>query len=151
MKKHLTAAVLASTILIGTTGLAHAQAASGHGKTEFEETYDSNGDGKVTREEFSAERAKHFKTLDLNGDGKVDEAEYVGEYVARLDKELAKDQTDLRERQIKQAHVRFGVLDTNKDAALSAAEFDASGDRMFSRLDTNGDGAVDAADTAKAY
>jgi len=123
------------------------RAAPGHGKDGFVETHDANGDGKVTKEEFAAKRAANYKGLDLNGDGQVNELEYVSEYTFRLDKELAEQ----RARQIRQAHVRFGVLDTDKSATLSAAEFNESGDRMFSRLDNNSDGVVDAKDTAKGY
>ncbi|GLS99454.1 hypothetical protein GCM10007897_08330 [Sphingobium jiangsuense] len=123
------------------------RAAPGHGKDGFVETHDANKDGKVTKDEFSARRADNYKGLDLNGDGQVTEVEYVTEYTFRLDKELAEQ----RARQIRQAHVRFGVLDADKSATLSAAEFNESGNRMFSRLDNNSDGVVDARDTAKGY
>ena len=83
-------------------------------------------------------------TFDLNGDGKVTETEYVGEFTARM-------HHGVPEGQLKQAHVRFGVLDTDKNGDLTLAEFNVSGERMFERLDTNGDGVVDAADTTKSY
>ena len=140
---------LAATLLLAICGTAAAQDpnAPGHGKGQFMETYDANKDGKVSKEEFAAGRGAHFKGLDLDRNGKVDELEYVTEYSFRLDQQLAEQ----RARQIRQAHVRFGVLDHDKNASLSAPEFDASGDRMFSRLDTNGDGFVDGSDTAKGY
>lgn len=119
----------------------------GHSKREFTNTYDTNKDGKVSKQEFAAKRGDEHKGLDLNANGSVIELEYVNEYTMRLDKELA----ERRGRQIRQAHVRFGVLDTNKDGVLSAAEYNESGDRMFSRLDTTEDGNVDAADTSKSF
>lgn len=122
-------------------------AGGGHSKREFLETYDANKDGKVSKEEFAAKRSADHKGLDLNENGTVNELEYINEYTFRLDKELA----ERRARQIRQAHVRFGVLDTNKDGILSAEEFAASGDRMFSRLDTSGDGFVDGTDTASSF
>lgn len=122
-------------------------AGGGHSKREFLETYDANKDDKVSKEEFAAKRSVDHKDLDLNENGSVNELEYINEYTLRLDKELA----ERRARQIRQAHVRFGVLDTDKDGVLSAQEFAASGDRMFSRLDTSGDGFVDTADTANSF
>lgn len=119
----------------------------GHSKREFLETYDANKDGKVSKQEFTAKRTEDHKGLDLNGNGSVNELEYVNEYIFRLDKELA----ERRARQIRQAHFRFVVLDTNKDGVLSLEEYNASGDRMFSRLDTTQDGNVDTTDTATNY
>ncbi|MGE4429469.1 MAG: EF-hand domain-containing protein [Sphingobium sp.] len=121
--------------------------ASGHGKNEFLENFDANKDGKVTKEEFAAKRTDKHGEFDLNKNGQINEMEYVAEYTFRLDKQLAEQ----RGRQIRQAHFRFGVLDTDKDGLLSAAEFNESGDRMFSRLDTNGDGVIDSKDTAKGF
>lgn len=121
-------------------------AAPGHGKDGFISENDTNGDGRVSLAEFSTARAAKHRTFDLNGDGKVTEAEYVGEYTTRAGKD-----GPVPEGQVKQAHVRFGVLDTDKNADLTFAEFNVSGDRMFNRLDTNGDNFVDAADTNASY
>lgn len=120
--------------------------APGHGKSSFIKENDSDQDGHVTTAEFVAARTSKYRTFDLNGDGKVSEAEYVGEFSARLGTGTA-----VPEGQLKQAHVRFGVLDTDKDGNLTLAEFSASGDRMFKKLDSNGDGIVDAADTSGSY
>ncbi|WP_321490016.1 hypothetical protein [uncultured Hyphomonas sp.] len=123
------------------------RATAGHSKRAFVETYDIDGDGNVTLAEFTAEREKGYHVRDADGDGTVHEEEYVSEYEGRLVKEL-KERHDM---QIKQAYVRFDVLDTDDDATITLSEFNASGDRMFSDLDTNGDGTVNEADTADAY
>lgn len=121
--------------------------ASGHSKTSFLETYDTNGDGKVSVAEFTAGREAKYKSFDLDGDGQVSEAEYVEEYRARLDAELARR----RSLQIRQTYVRYGVLDTDHDQNMSLEEFHESGSRMFKRLDTNGDGVIDERDTSDHY
>jgi hypothetical protein len=121
--------------------------ARGHSKDAFLATYDTDKDGKVSDAEFRAVRGAQYGTFDLNGDGKVAENEYVGEYSQRLEQDLA----ERREMQLKQAHVRYGVLDTDEDRNMTLDEFNESGDRIFSRLDSNGDGVVDARDTADHY
>lgn len=124
-----------------------AQAAP-HGQPEFVRDYDTNKDGTVTLDEYNGVREARLKAMDTNGDGKVDEAEYVGEYTARLDAELAastdsdEDKKVTRRRQLDQAHVRFNVLDKDKDKDLTVAEYHASGERAFTSHDGNGDGVV---------
>jgi hypothetical protein len=124
-----------------------ARGARGHDKAEFMESYDINSDSVVARTEFDTRRGEHFSRADTNRDGTLTEAEYVAEYQARLDAELAQT----RAAQLRQAHVRFGVLDTDHNAGMTNTEFGASGQRMFARLDTNGDGSVDERDNAEHY
>lgn len=128
--------------------------AAPHEGSAFIHDYDADHDGQVTRAEFDAGRVKRFKATDANGDGWLSEKEYVGEYHARLEQQLAtselsKDKKkEERQRQMRQAHVRFGVLDKDKDGKMTQAEFDASGARAFAEQDNDKDGIVTATDAA---
>lgn len=126
--------------------------AAPHEGSAFIHDYDTNKDGQVTRAEFDAVRVTRFKNTDSNKDGWVSEDEYVGEYAARLEKQLAasdlteEKKVEERQRQIRQAHVRFGVLDKDKDGHMVQAEYDASGARAFAEQDDDKDGIVTQAD-----
>lgn len=129
--------------------------AAPHGRTAFIADYDLDKDGAVSSAEFKNVRDQRFAGMDANKDGGVDEAEYVGEYTARLDAQLAasKDTADKkaqeRAAQLKQAHVRFGVLDKDKTGQIELAEFSASGVRAFAEQDGDGDGKVSAEEPKK--
>ena len=147
MKIHLPLAAA----LLATAGTA---VAAPHEGSAFIHDYDADHDGQVTRAEFDAGRIARFKATDANGDGWVSEEEYVGEYHARLEQQLAasdrseEKKTEERQRQMRQAHVRFGVLDKDKDGKMTQAEYDASGARAFAEQDNDKDGIVTAADAA---
>ncbi|PZU58592.1 MAG: hypothetical protein DI547_09660 [Sphingobium sp.] len=134
--------------------LAGSAIAAPHEGSAFIHDYDTNGDGQVTRAEFDAVRVTRFKATDVNKDGWVSEQEYVGEYGGRLEQQLAASErseekkTEERQRQIRQAHVRFGVLDKDKDGKMTQAEYDASGARAFAEQDDDKDGIVTATDAA---
>lgn len=116
--------------------------ASAAHRQAFIKDYDRNGDGVVTREEFDQARAAHLRAMDSNQDQRVDETEYVQEFMARMTEEQKEHKT----KQLKQAHVRFGVLDRDKDGDLTVQEFALSGARIFAGWDLNQDGIVDAQD-----
>lgn len=137
----------AALCLTSPAALAQEAPAPGHSKLEFLQTYDIDLDGIVTQAEYMARRGEAFARTDQGGDGVLSEAEYVAEYAERLDAQLAAQ----RERQIGQAHVRFGVMDADRDRAMTRGEYDATAGRTFQRLDTNGDGQVDDRDTAQGH
>lgn len=51
-----------------------------------------------------------------------------------------------REMSEKQAHVRFGILDSNKDQKMTLKEFQESGMKTFAEFDKNQDGLINAED-----
>jgi len=148
-KTALLAAAVLSTVFLGVAAPAFA---ASHARDTFIKEQDLNGDGSVSKDEFKAGREKQFAGIDANHDGALSHDEYVGEFTARLAKRLAastdtaEKKEEERVRQLRQADVRFGVLDTDKSGGITPAEFDYSGWRMFVTHDTNKDGAVSAAD-----
>lgn len=95
--------------------------------------YDQNGDGKVDKIEYQQQRDAAFARTDLDKNGELSSDEYLNEFVDRLDRQIAKTRTA----QLKQAAVRFKALDKDNNQQISAAEFNASGERMFKRWDTD--------------
>ena len=127
--------------------------AGGHGHAAFLGSYDSNRDGVVTRAEYDMVRKQRFLAADTNGDGWLSESEYVAEFEARLKQQYAaqgRQPDDGYQNMMKQAHVRFHILDKNKDGKLTVDEELAIAERSFKEADVNGDGVVDAADDKKA-
>lgn len=125
--------------------------AASHSSTTFMAEQDLNGDGKVSLAEFRLGRQVEFVRIDFNADGTLNEAEYLGEFEGRLMTRISKtaDPDKRREelqRQMRQAKVRFGVLDVDKSGSIDLDEFQATGLRMFKLHDRNEDGSVDAAD-----
>jgi len=130
--------------------------AASHDPKTFLQEHDTNHDGQVPRAEFDTARDARFKATDANGDGWVSDAEYLSEYQVRLEADLAhSDMTDEkkieeRQRQVRQTHVRFGVLDTNKNQRMEKAEYDVSGAGAFAMNDADKNGVITTSDTAAA-
>lgn len=126
--------------------------AGGHGHAAFMGSYDVNRDGVVTREEYDTLRKQRYVAADTNKDGWLSEAEYVGEFEARLKQQYAaqgRQPDDGYQQMVKQAHVRFNILDKNKDGRLSVDEELDVAERTFKTGDVNLDGVVNAADDMK--
>lgn len=156
----LAVASMASMVLMACTSTAPEQKSGnaegparpvgGHGGAAFMGSYDANRDGVVTRDEYDAVRKQRFMTADANRDGWLSEEEYVAEFKKRLDKDYGDRAHDERyANSIKQAHVRFKILDRNDDGRLSVEEELAQAEKTFKGADTNGDGKIDAADGKK--
>ncbi|MBP2159180.1 MULTISPECIES: hypothetical protein [Asticcacaulis] len=146
MKTLILPAAIALALVAGS-----AQAAP-HSIRAMIKEYDLNADQKVSRDEFDAVRKIRYLTTDADGNGTLNKAEYVGEFETRLKKDLesesdaakAKEEYD---RQMRQADVRFGVLDTDKDAKMTFDEYVFSGHQMFNRQDIDKDGLVTLKDS----
>lgn len=126
-----------------------ARPAGGHGLDAFLGGYDTNRDGVVTRAEFDAVRVQRFRAGDKNGDGVLSEDEYVAEFEGRLKRQYfdeGRQPDKAYENSIKQAHVRFGIVNRARDGKFTAAEDAAIADKTFKGLDTNNDGSVSKAD-----
>jgi len=133
----------------GPKGSGPARPVGGHSHEAFMGAYDVNRDGKVTRDEFDTVRKQRFMAADTNGDGWLSEAEYVAEFEARLKKQYeseGKQPDEKYQNSMKQAYVRFGIVDKDKDGKYTIEEEIASADKTFTNADTNGDGVVDARD-----
>lgn len=93
--------------------------------------FDTNHDNVISRAEFDAGNAARFTQLDANNDGSLSASE--------------------------RPQMPAGVAppppppgapprpswDANNDGAVSRAEFDAAGVRMFARIDANSNGQID--------
>ncbi|WP_416757627.1 EF-hand domain-containing protein [Roseateles sp. So40a] len=146
---HLPVAALALAAL--TLLMAGPASAASHSSTTFISEQDINGDGKVSLTEFKLGREVEFLRMDFNADGQLSEAEYLGEFEGRLMVRLSKiadpeKRREEQQRQMRQAKVRFGVLDTDKNGSISLEEFMATGLSMFKMHDRNQDGVVDEVD-----
>jgi Ca2+-binding EF-hand superfamily protein len=92
---------------------------------------DKNGDGKVSREEFTG-RPAMFERVDANKDGYLEAAE-VKALVASAPKQAAAAPGP------GQPGARIMAMDRNGDGKVSREEF-AGAPAFFDRLDSNGDG-----------
>lgn len=139
MKTLITSRFTGASLLWLICGLAHA---ASHYKVEFIHQYDLNQDGALEKDEFNQARRARFDATDSNSNGLVDVKEYIYEYENRLDQKIAEE----RKAHIKQTGIRFKSLDKNQDWKMVWEEYEASGNRIFSRYDTNKDGQIDASD-----
>lgn len=86
--------------------------------------YDTNKDGAVTIEEWKNGQQARFKRLDSNGDGKLSKEELFARTPAVGNSVLPTD------RQTSQQSSYFLLLDTDKDGFVTLAEFMAGGPQL---------------------
>ncbi len=93
--------------------------------------FDSNGDGKVTEDEFRAGHDQMFNAMDTNHDGVVD----AGEMAAYANAQRASR--------------KLSRMDANGDGKVTREEFDQYGDARFAQADANHDKALTADELAR--
>ena len=93
------------------------------------ESFDRNGDGKLTQDEIDESRRARFAKFDQNGDGKLTLEEFES---------LWRD--FMRTRMVR----GFQALDEDGDGAVTGEEYLKPMSRMVQRLDRNGDGEITA-------
>ncbi|MFN3432728.1 MAG: hypothetical protein ACK46X_22625, partial [Candidatus Sericytochromatia bacterium] len=100
---------------------------------------DTNGDGLISKAEHRAMVEARFARMDADRDGSVEAGEGRTGWGKRGEGRGGKAKA-----------MRGGrgggmmMADTDKDGAISKAEFDAMSAQRFARLDTNKDGKIDA-------
>ena len=93
---------------------------------------DSNGDGRISREEHAAGAKKMFDTMDANKDGKVTASEMdTAQEKITGSKPRPGDMTSAE---------KIKVIDSNGDGVLSAEEHAAGSKSMFDKMDADKDG-----------
>ncbi|HET7535529.1 MAG TPA: EF-hand domain-containing protein [Candidatus Didemnitutus sp.] len=97
---------------------------------------DANGDGRISRAEYTAYDQQKFSKMDANGDGFVSLDEMAA-YDGGMGEKATSDW--------------FKKIDTDGDGKLSATEHAAGCDMMFTRMDTDGDGFVSPSEFAAAH
>jgi len=97
-------------------------------KSPFDEM-DTNHDGFVSKDEFTAYQKKRFDEFDTNHDGKIDA------------KEIASS-PPLMERNLKTAERMIKEWDKNGDGIVSAEEFKQASEERFAKQDKAGTGKI---------
>lgn len=163
-------------VLLGCSLVAGTALADRGGQNRFLDFFDTNEDGTVTRAEFDAAAAKRFAKMDTDGNGKMTREEFRGyvqgrrtEHRARKfktidtnnDGRISKD--EFTAHKMRRIEDRFASMDQNRDGTVSAEEFSNGRhhDRKcghhghkrgaFRRMDGNGDGVVTREESLAAW
>jgi Ca2+-binding EF-hand superfamily protein len=138
--KVVRALAVAGLLLAATPVLAQAGPGGGGGMARpamMLQQFDSDGDGKVSQEEFRAGHDQRFSTLDADGNGQISREEFA----TRAPQPPAPKPP--------RAERMFSRMDANADGTVSRDEFDAWSTQGFARHDANGDGVISADEFAR--
>ncbi len=107
---------------------------------------DANKDGKLDQADRAAHRAQMFDRMDADHDGKITRAEFDAMHQGGPGDRMGMGKDGDKGWSMKRGHYGRGdmarMADTNKDGAVSQAEFTAAALQRFDRTDTNKDGQV---------
>lgn len=103
--------------------------------------FDTNGDGLISKAENRAMAEARFARMDADKDGTVEAGEGRKGWGKRGEGRGGKAKGM---RGGRGGGAGMMMADTNKDGAISKAEFDAQSAQRFAKLDTNKDGKIDA-------
>lgn len=104
---------------------------------------DTNGDGMISKAENRAMVEARFARMDADKDGTIEAGEGRKGMGKRGEGRGGKAKGMRGDRG---GGAGMMMADTNKDGAISKAEFDAMSAQRFAKLDTNSDGKIDAAE-----
>jgi len=137
------------TFLITTTIaalLATSVAAGGSPGAGFIENWDDDANGAVTLAEVSEKRENVFITFDEDGDGVITGEEYVAFDEVRAADQANEGGNGDGEHGKASVGMTHEFNDVNGDGDVSFEEFTGQSEAWFSILDRNGDGEVTTAD-----
>jgi hypothetical protein len=96
---------------------------------------DTDGDGKISADEWAAAHKERFSKMDTNGDGKLSTDELKAG-MEKHEKMMGKAPAGAKEMMSE----KIKMMDTNNDGMISEEEFVAGSKTMFDKLDTDHDG-----------
>ena len=144
MKTHtkIVLGALVAAMALGTTAVAVQAGSRGHHGKSFDraehlfERYDTNQDGKITKDEITAARKASITKYDADKNGQLSLDEFQG-----LFNEI------MRHRMVRM----FQKLDRDGDAKVSEAEIARRVDRMMAHLDRNDDGEIERGELKRKH
>lgn len=163
MRKHLLILSAATLGLLGTavaaqtaSPMADKTVTRAEAETKAGEHFakaDVNKDGKLDQADREARKGERFKTLDTDGNGSISQAEFAAAHQGRGEG-MGGDHAGMKHDGMKQGGMRHGgkhgmrggmmmrMADTNKDGAITRAEFVGASMKHFDMTDANKDGSV---------
>jgi Ca2+-binding EF-hand superfamily protein len=117
-------------------GLAGARVALADAESDMFKKMDTDGDGKISADEFAAAHKEKFQKMDTNGDGKLSPEEMKAGFEKGA-KMMGKSAGPYKEEAVAE---KIKMMDTNNDGYISEDEFMAGQKTMFDKMDTDHDG-----------